>query len=226
MYRRRYPQSHDRIVVLENGFDEEVFRSAEAQVPEVTSIHPGAITLLHSGVVYPQERDPAPLMEALGRVKSECRVPPGTLRVRFRAPGSVELILELAKANGVSDMVEVLPSISYQAALQEMRSADALLLMQGADCNEQIPAKAYEYLRAGQPILCLSDPAGDTARLMNQYCVTDVVRLDDATAIAASVTDLHARLSQGGSWRRNMTDVCSASRQARTSELARLLAMT
>ena len=34
-----------------------------------------------------------------------------------------------------------------------MLAADGLLLMQAANRNSQILAKAYEYLRAGRPIL-------------------------------------------------------------------------
>jgi len=37
-------------------------------------------------------------------------------------------------------------------------AADALLVMQASNCNAQIPAKIYEYLRAGKPILALTDP--------------------------------------------------------------------
>jgi hypothetical protein len=39
-------------------------------------------------------------------------------------------------------------------------------LFQGSNCNRQIPAKAYEYIRAGAPIVSICDPAGDTAQLL------------------------------------------------------------
>ena len=48
-------------------------------------------------------------------------------------------------------------------ALAEQLAADGLLLFQAANCNHQIPAKLYEYLRAGRPILALTDAAGNTA---------------------------------------------------------------
>lgn len=57
----------DRIVVIENGYDEESF-SAVAPADNLTApINPGIVTLLHSGVVYPSRRPnpayscPAPL---------------------------------------------------------------------------------------------------------------------------------------------------------------------
>jgi hypothetical protein len=45
-----------------------------------------------------------------------------------------------------------------------MMAVDGLLLLQASNCNAQIPAKVYEYLRAGRPILALTDPSGDTAK--------------------------------------------------------------
>ena len=41
-----------------------------------------------------------------------------------------------------------------------------LLLLQASNCNDQVPAKAYEYLRCHRPVLALTDPAGDTAELL------------------------------------------------------------
>ena len=44
--------------------------------------------------------------------------------------------------------------------IDEMRRADGLLLFQGAQCNRQIPAKAYEYLASRRPIIGLIDSVG------------------------------------------------------------------
>src|SRR5690242_2891946 len=60
-YRKRYPASQDRIVVVENGFDEESFASIAPVAGGGRPLNPGAVTLLHSGIVYPSERDPTQL---------------------------------------------------------------------------------------------------------------------------------------------------------------------
>ena len=65
-----------------------------------------------------------------------------------------------------------------------MMAVDALLVMQASNCNVQIPAKIYEYLRAGKPILGLTDPEGDTAGVLRQAGLKDVVRLDSEDEIA------------------------------------------
>ena len=66
-----------------------------------------------------------------------------------------------------------------------MRRADGLLLFQGAQCNRQIPAKAYEYLACRRPIIGLVDSSGDTHELIaRQWHVPYVADMQSATAIA------------------------------------------
>jgi hypothetical protein len=182
-YQQRYPEVGSRIRMLENGYDEETFANA-ASLPDEGALTPGAVTLLHSGIVYPIERDPTQLMAALRELHDQGSILPGRLRIRFRAAMADELLLRLAAENGVADYVEVLPPIPYGAALTEMLRADGLLLLQASNCNAQIPAKVYEYLRSGRPILCLSDPAGDTAHVLRTAGLNAIARLDSALEIA------------------------------------------
>ena len=166
VYRERYPASADQVHVIENGYDEESFSGLAPQEPGATPLSSSATTLLHSGIVYPQERDPTQLMEALRQLDAAGVITPARLKIRFRAAVQEGLIRKLAADRGVQSYVELMPPIDYKDALAEMLRADGLLLMQASDCNEQIPAKVYEYLRARRPILCLSDPTGDTIGLL------------------------------------------------------------
>lgn len=184
MYQRRYPDAADRIVVLENGYDEETFAAAAAANPAPAPLNPGALTLLHSGIVYPSERDPTQLFAALAQLAQSGRLAPGQLKLRFRAAVHDELLGRLAARHGVAGFIETCPPIGYRDALREMLRADALLVMQSAGCNEQIPAKIYEYLRARRPTLCLADPAGDTAAVLRRAGLTSIARLDSANDIA------------------------------------------
>lgn len=215
LYRRRYPAHAARICVIENGYDEDSFAGLSvAPAPLVA----GRRTLLHSGIVYPWERDPTHLFAALADLKRQGRA--GDLLVRFRASAHDEFLAGLARQHGVADLVEVGPPLPYREALQEMQRADGLLVLQAANCNEQIPAKVYEYLRAARPILALTDPAGDTADLLRRCGVRHIAPLDDAAAIASIVPafldDLDGARPDAGS-------VAACSRQRRTAELAALL---
>ncbi|MFZ2294430.1 MAG: glycosyltransferase, partial [Polaromonas sp.] len=181
IYSERYPNAASSITVIENGYDEDSFADINAAVHD--RLNPGAITLLHSGIVYPNERDPSALFVALGRLKRASKLLSGEVKLRFRASVHDRLLNDLAAANEVQDLVEVLPPIPYRAAVQEMVQADALVVMQGSSCNEQIPAKIYEYLRSGRPILGLTDPGGDTAAVLRDAGINAIANLASADDI-------------------------------------------
>jgi len=223
LYRARYPGVPlEHFALIENGYDEESFIEAERGL-ERTPLNPGCFTLLHSGIVYPSERDPTALFEALGSMKREGRINADTLRLRFRAPVEVDLLRRLAAQSNTSDLIEVLPPIPYARALQEMLRADGLLVLQGANCNEQVPAKLYEYFRAGRPILGLADPAGDTARVMIDAGVVHVALLEDAAQVAAAMTGYLASMRCGWAASSASNALLAMSRRARAQALAAVL---
>jgi hypothetical protein len=222
-YRERYPAAASRIVQLENGFDEESFSAVESDTHIGQALNPGAVTLLHSGIVYPSERDPTQLIASFGRMCCDGRIPSGSLRLRFRAPVHDELLRRLAVQHGVDDLVETLPPLPYRDALAEMMCADALLVMQGDNCNEQVPAKVYEYLRAKRPILCLADPHGDTAAVMRDAGVETIARLESAVAIESVMPEFIRSVANHSATLPYAAAVQRASRAQRTAALASLL---
>ena len=123
----------------------------------------------------------------------------------------------------VADIVELAPPIPYRQALREMMRADGLLVLQAGNCNEQIPAKVYEYLRCGRPIIGLTDPAGDTAGLLRKAGIDNIARLDSAEEIVFELRRFLDQARRGGASPRDDAFVRAASRLNRTRELAGLL---
>ena len=223
VYRQRYPSvAAQRIVVIENGYDERAFSGAREDAVEgrLDSAH---LTLLHSGIVYPSERDPTQLFRALAMLKADGTIDPSALRIRFRASEHDALLHSLAADAGVSDLIDLLPPVPYGQALTEMLRADGLLVMQASNCNEQIPAKLYEYLRAGKPILALTDPSGDTANVVRRAGIAALAPLDNAPAIADLLRRFVMNPDQRRTWVASPDAVARASRQARALELASLM---
>lgn len=221
-YRLRYPAAASKVHVLENGYDEETF--AAAGLPgSSTPLNPGTMTLLHSGIVYPSERDPTQLMAALKLLHDAGTLTPGKLKIRFRAAVAEGLIRDLSALFAVQAYVEICPPIAYQAALAEMLNADGLLVLQASNCNAQIPAKLYEYLRADRPLVCLTDPAGDTASVVRDAGIDSIARLDSAPDIAALLARLLAPSGRTLRTRANAAYVAAASRTGRTQALASML---
>jgi len=219
VYRERYPARASHIRVLENGYDEESFVGLSDRV-RLEPLHAGALTLLHSGIVYPSERDPTCMFGALARLATAGALLPGRFKLRFRAAGHDDLLHGLTRQYGLAEYVEILPSLPYREALAEMTQADALLVLQASNCNEQIPAKLYEYLRAGRPILALTDPAGDTAQALREAGVTRIAALDSTDAIVSAMTDFVAAVRTGRAELPDRSHVARLSRREQARTLA------
>jgi glycosyltransferase involved in cell wall biosynthesis len=182
MYLTRYPGlKPEKCLLISNGYDEEDF--AAVSVSDPAPLTKGPVRLLHTGMLYPKERDPRPFFRALMRLKTEGRITAANLRVFFRAPSSEDLYRNLLDEYGIADLVEIQPRVSYSESLQECADADGLLLFQAANCNHQIPAKAYEYLRLRRPVLALTTEMGDTAALLNEVGGATIMDIADENAI-------------------------------------------
>lgn len=225
MYRERYPLAAARMVVLENGYDEDSFANLHSSdtPSHRTAPRSAPVVLLHSGIVYPSERDPTQLFAALHGLNESGRITPADLRIRFRASVHDDMLDALAMRHGVQAFIELAPAVPYREALAEMQAADALLVMQASNCNAQIPGKIYEYLRAGRPIIGLTDPAGDTAGVLRDAGLDTIARLDSVAGIAAALSLFVDAVRSGSAKLPRHEAVRAASRQGRTKALARLL---
>ncbi len=223
MYAHRYPDiPAERLQVIENGFDEEDFSALLEAGRARTGGDP--LVLLHSGILYPSERDPTAFFLALRALREAGEITAGSLVIRLRATGHDAHYRSQLEQMGLCDIVRLEPGIGYRAALAEMVQADGLLLFQASSCNHQIPAKCYEYLRARRPVLALTDPAGDTAAALRQAGISTIAPLDDTGAIVNLLRDTLIRLRAGTATLADASEVARNSRRARTVELARLLA--
>jgi len=225
MYTERYPQlPDDRWAVIPNGYDEENFTEAEQLAGERTSLGvSGQRVLVHAGILYPEERDPRPFFAALSRLKAAGHISPARLKIVLRATAHDDHYRPLLAAAGIEGLVELAPPVAYREALAEMLRADGLLLFQASNCNHQIPAKLYEYLRAGRPILALTDPVGDTAATLREAGAGEVVRLDDADDIARGLQAFLAHIEAGDRVMPSDEVVRGYERAAGASKLAALL---
>jgi hypothetical protein len=220
MYKARYPLAAGRMRVVENGYDEESFSLNSVPKPPSSS---SPFILLHSGLVYPSERDPTQLFEALSQLQQSGQLNPSGFRLRFRASGQEGLLKNLGVQYGVSALIELMPPIAYREALEEMMAVNALLVMQASNCNAQIPAKIYEYLRARKPILGLTDPNGDTAWVLKNAGINTLARLDSTTEIVKQLSLLLDQYRMGISELPHPRAVHQASRHKRSASMVLLL---
>lgn len=222
-YRQRYPSSATQFNQIENGYDEDAFATAETRLPVACAAGAGRIVLLHSGVVYPQWRNPRMLFRAIRHLADAGHPEVKRLCVRFRAAAHDEFVKQLACEENVSNFMEVLPDVDYIEALTEMMTVDGLLLLQNAECNAQVPAKYYEYLRAGKPILALTDLQGDTAGLLRGHAGHQLADLSSADDIQRALVAWLDSLPGIGMRRPLAPSVAACSRRSRTGQLAAVL---
>lgn len=213
-----------RSVVIANGYDESLLEEARLVSP---SAHDGGerpFMLLHSGVLYPTpDRDPTALFDALAALKRTGALDARRLRVVLRASGSEGLYRERIAARAIGDIVELTPPIAHRDALAEMLSADGLLIVQGYTSDPAIPAKLYEYIGVGRPVLALAHPDGETARLVASVGNGMVVDLASPEAIGATLERFIEAVRQGRLEALPVERSAPFRRKERARELAGLL---
>jgi hypothetical protein len=223
-YTRRFPDiPAGRFALIENGYDEENFANAAALQKPAAPAAGQPFTLIHSGIIYPSERDPVPFFQALADLKAGGTVTAARLRVVLRATAHDDFLVPLIEKYGIGDIVSLAPHIAYRDALAEMLGADGLLVLQATNCNHQIPAKLYEYLRARRPVLALTDTIGDTAAALRHAGIDTIGPLDDKAGIQAALLRFLELAEAGEAPLASDEAVAANSRRARTAELARLL---
>ncbi len=222
MYQDRYAyMGSDRFSVIENGYDEEAFSRAE-QMPPLSFLGGDKIRLLHSGTLYPSERDPLPFFNAIAFLKRTGKFAGFRLEVILRATGHDDVYRTLISELGIDGIVKIRPPLPYHEALREMLDVDGLLVFQASNCNHQIPAKVYEYIRAQRPVFTLSDHAGDTVRLLKKLGYTDICGLNSEGQIVDSLMSFIEKVRNKGFLLPDGGKIAEISRFARTRELAGL----
>lgn len=196
-----------RAYVITNGFD-----------PDEVSVRPASgFVVTHLGSVYPGLQDLRAVWEALARWRAA--EPAQRLSLRFVGDVDDRLRREIS-GYGLSDILEVTGFLGHRAALDATAASSALItagfhpdhpLYRGV-----IPAKLFEYLGTGLPILYIGGPETDAARILATQPGCHVIGAADVEGALSAL--LAAR--QEGWCRRDLVDF---SRLALAHQLADVL---
>lgn len=218
----RYPDAHraKKMSVICNGYDEATFSGMAQQFSRERG---KPLVFLHSGILYPDGRDPFPFFEALARLKAKGKAGSDKFLVVLRASSNeVRYRREIGRL-GIDDIVILEPPIGNREAIFEQVSADGFLLFQGTQFNQQIPAKLYEYLRIGKPIFALVGENGDTAALLREAGGAVMVPIDDVSVIEDKLARFYERFQDKFRYERNLCDIEKWSRRNGAVDLAHIL---
>ncbi len=166
-----YGDIRDRCIWIPNGFDRDVLTPEQALdgKSDVASIF-GGYELCHFGSVY-GKRTPRVLLQAVWEMFRDGCLKPEAIRLRF--VGGWDTTDQECERYAVDleqhGFLRREPPISHSLCLGEMKRSSVLLVLQ-PDSPLQVPAKIYEYVATGRPLLLIGGE-GATANLVNRHAL-------------------------------------------------------
>ncbi len=159
----KYPNHAARIQMISNGFDPEV------RVGPLPLANPAIKVLAHVGELY-GGRTVCPVLESIQRLIDRGRLSPRETLVRLvgpAVPGSTPDTEFMSKAVSQGWLTSDPERVAQDTAHQIIQTADYLLLIQNQS-RLQVPAKLYEYIQIGRPILAFVQPESPVERILSQ----------------------------------------------------------
>lgn len=155
----------EKIYVVPNGYDPRDFSKPIEPLTHHTW------TLVYVGTLDTQLHPIAPLLETL----THCIKTYPALRdlLTIRLVGGLDTLAAQAlrtwrEQNNAGDLISFQSFVSHEAAIREVRSADALLLTIGEHLPWVLTSKLFEYLASKKPIFAFV-PNGDARTLLSDY---------------------------------------------------------
>jgi glycosyltransferase involved in cell wall biosynthesis len=168
----------DKFRLIDQGYDEEDFKDFRLVAPE-------KFTIGYLGTFSP-DCNPEPFFCALGELIAENLLPKKKIRL-LHIGGSLHLNMKkLAQKYNLQEILEARGYISHKEALNHMGSASALLLVTSDD-PRVFPAKVFEYLRLGKPILGIVPQNSEMAKLLREMKAQAVVPPEDREGIKQAI---------------------------------------
>lgn len=177
------PSLAGRCHVITNGFDPADFASSKASEKSGLPRDEGGPLLVHTGVAWGDAA--LPMLRAVRLERDKLR----ELRLRVRFVGGLPAECERFVAReGLQDLVSVLPRAPHRTALEEMASADALLvlLVNKEGGRKWYPGKLFEYLAARKPIIAVA-PEGIATDLVREMKAGVTLNPDHPLQIAQAL---------------------------------------
>lgn len=200
-----------KYVTITNGFDEDDF--SQLKPPAIDARE--RFTMRHVGSLFAW-RAPAHFLAAIQTLIDQKKIPADRIAIEF-VGNTCELGFPRLREMGV---IRITGYIPHREAIERMRAADVLLLLNTESTN--VPVKTYEYLASGRPILAVTPP-GPTSEILRDARAGWSVQPGDADGLAGAVLGLYRRWEEGElAATTDPSVVRRYSRRALTRGLARL----
>ena len=211
-YQKLYPNIAEKMKCIHNGFDPEDF-GLMSDVSSKPKTADGKFKLIYAGslsdVVPPKARTRSliPVLEALQMFKK--RNPGDYQKLEFTVySNQLENTKRVAQELGVSDIVTFLPRLPHNQIIRKLEEADVpvLIVRKSKDAQQIAPAKLYEYIAVGKPILTISPSFSEAARIVKRYDLGKVVTYDEVPeGIVSAISEF-----QSNGWEKANGDLDTA----------------
>ncbi|MCY0876652.1 MAG: glycosyltransferase family 4 protein [Firmicutes bacterium] len=184
----RYPRYAYKLSVISNGFD-----SRDLRIPEKAT-NDDQMVIYYGGILY-EKRSPETFLRGLHTALRQGLLPRDKVLVRFAGvfdyPGK-SANRELVTALGLEDVVDLVGYVPHASHAALMAHADLLLVIgdQAPGASAYVPAKVYEYLGVGKPILGVIQQ-GEASRLILDCKAGKVVEPGQVEGVAELLRDFY-----------------------------------
>jgi hypothetical protein len=176
------------IRLIDQGYDEEDFQEL---VPTKSEI----FTIGYLGTFSP-DCNPEPFFQVMKDLTDRNLIPKDKIRL-LHVGGSMHLDAKrLATEYGLSEILETKGYLPHRQALAQMAKTSVLLLITSDD-PRVFPAKVFEYLRLGKPILGIVPEESQIAKSLQAVNARRVVSIDDAEGIKQALLGCYDEFKNG-----------------------------
>jgi glycosyltransferase involved in cell wall biosynthesis len=193
--KKRYPSLSSCIRYIPNGFDAADFtprntptrtrNTPTRSTPTPKSTRRRApFTICYTGILGLETINRGTtLYKAIRRLRDEDGITPAKLRVEIM--GEISAVeAERIRRSGVSTFIKLLGHLPHRKAMQRLQKADLAWLPYHAEYSHLIvPAKVYEYIGSGTPVLAVVNPYHETAELIRETGTGVVVSEGDVDGV-------------------------------------------
>jgi hypothetical protein len=207
--------------VIYNGFDQDDNYSSNV----VSQITEGTFSITYIGVLM-KVRNPEKLWQALGElVKGD---PSIGKDLKVNLIGQIDnSVRNSIVENGLTNKVNYQTYVPHDQVAAINKNSSVLLLTLNPDnkplAKGLVPAKLFEYLASGRPILCIGPNDGDAARILKETKAGITIGFDDKEKMKEVIMDYYQQYITNGLPDNETTSIEKYSRKALAGEYASLL---
>lgn len=191
LYSQLVPQDMaGKFNVITYSYDENDFKYKK-KVHSQNILH-----FIYTGSLY-GDQTPLYFLKALKQLIEDGLLPVEKIRVTFA--GMVAHKLQpLFQDTVLNPIITYHGVCSYKDTYRYIQEADVLILIVSSTRGEgNIPAKTFDYIGSGNPILALVPTNGDTAEIIRRTGIGIVIEPENVEAIKGAVMDLYRQWSEG-----------------------------